>query len=191
MFANVLKAVRVLGLATASLAWVAIPNLAHADATIDAEEAAVVDLINVQRALLGLGAVGLDDRLSSLADQHSADMAVQGCFQHDSCDGTSWITRMQSGYPAGAVGEIIAAGYPDAASVVQGWMDSPGHKDQILTAGYLALGVGLVKGGSFGTYWTVDFGSLTPETSTPLPEPGTWVLMGLGLLGIAAVRRRA
>lgn len=191
MFSSVVKSVRLASVAASAVAMMAMPHLAHADATIDAEEWAVVDLINAERAFLGLSAVGLDDRLSSLADQHSADMALNDCFQHDSCNGTSWSDRMLSGYPAAGIGEIIAAGYGDAASVVQAWMESPGHKAQILTAGFQALGVGLIRGGSYGTYWTVDFGSLPPESSTPVPEPGTWLLLGLGLLTVAVVRRKA
>jgi len=191
MLSSVVKSLRLASVAASAVAMMAMPHLAHADVTIDAEEWAVVDLINAERALLGLSAVGLDDRLSALADQHSADMALSGCFQHDSCDGTSWVTRMQSGYPTAGIGEIIAAGYSNAASVVQAWMESPGHKAQILTAGYQALGVGLIRGGSYGTYWTVDFGSLPPESATSVPEPGTWMLLGLGLLTVAAVRRKA
>jgi uncharacterized protein YkwD len=189
-----------LPLSSRVLAWVlgaavltVVPAVARADVATDATELAVVSLINAQRAANGLNALALDDRLSTLAEMHSLDMATNGCFQHDSCDGTSWATRMQSQYPGGAMGEIIAAGYSTAGSVVDSWMNSPGHQAQILTPGYQGLGVSLVKGGGqYGTYWTVDFGSLKPVSATPaVPESSTLVLMGLGLTGVALVRRRA
>lgn len=163
---------------------------AHADEAIDQVEAQVAELINAQRALAGLSQLGFDYRLNIAADQHSSDMAVNGCFQHDSCDGTNTFDRILSVYPSGGgLGEIIAAGYTDAASVVDAWMNSPGHRDQILGNGYQAFGVGLVKGGSFGTYWTVDFGSLPPVPV--VPEPGVSLLAALGLVGVALRARRA
>lgn len=163
---------------------------AHADEAIDQVEAQVAELINAQRALAGLSQLGFDYRLNIVADQHSSDMAVNGCFQHDSCDGTNTFDRILSVYPSGGgLGEIIAAGYTDAASVVDAWMNSPGHRDQILGNGYQAFGVGLVKGGSYGTYWTVDFGSLTPVPV--VPEPGVSLLAALGLVGVALRARRA
>lgn len=163
---------------------------AHADEAIDAVEAQVAELINAQRALAGLSAVGFDYRLNIVADQHSTDMAVNGCFQHDSCDGTNTFDRILAVYPnGGAMGEIIAAGYKDAASVVDAWMNSPGHRAQILGDSFTALGVGLAKGGSFGTYWTVDFGALPPVAV--VPEPGVSFLAALGLLGVALRSRRS
>lgn len=163
---------------------------AHADDAIDQVEAQVADLINAQRALAGLSQLGFDYRLNIVADQHSSDMAVNGCFQHDSCDGTDTFDRILTVYPSGgAMGEIIAAGYDDAASVVDAWMNSPGHRDQILGSDYQAFGIGLVEGGSFGTYWTVDFGSLTPVPV--VPEPGVSLLAALGLAGVTLRARRA
>lgn len=162
---------------------------ALADESIDAVEAQVAELINAQRSLAGLSELGFDYRLNIVADQHSADMALNGCFQHDSCDGTNTFDRILAVYPrGGAMGEIIAAGYRDAASVVDAWMNSPGHRDQILGASFTALGVGLVKGGTYGTYWTVDFGALPPVPA--VPEPGVGWLAALGLVGVALSARR-
>lgn len=173
----------------ASAALVLVSAQARADESIDPVEAQVADLINAQRALAGLSALGLDYRLNIVADQHSSDMALNGCFQHDSCDGTDTFARILAVYPGGgALGEIIAAGYPNAAAVVDGWMNSPGHRAQILGSAYQALGVGLVKGGSYGTYWTVDFGSLAPVAV--VPEPGAGLLAALGLAGVALRARR-
>ena len=161
----------------------------RADESIDAVEAQVAELINAQRTLAGLSELGLDHRLNIAADQHSTDMAVNGCFQHDSCDGTNTFDRILTHYPASsAMGEIIAAGFKDAASVVDAWMNSPGHRAQILGASFQGMGVGLVRGGSFGTYWTVDFGALPPVPT--VPEPGVGLLAALGLVGVALRARR-
>lgn len=162
---------------------------ARADESIDAVEAQVAELINAQRTLAGLGELGLDYRLNIVADQHSTDMAVNGCFQHNSCDGTDTFDRIRTVYPGGgAMGEIIAAGFQDAASVVDAWMNSPGHRAQILGGSFQAFGIGLVRGGSYGTYWTVDFGALPPVPT--VPEPGVGLLAALGVVGVALRARR-
>lgn len=171
---------------------IASPMLAHADPAIDSVEQSVAALINAERAAAGLGSLGLDDRLSFVADQHSTDMMVNGCFSHASCDGTSFGTRVWSVYPnTSAIGEIIAAGQTTAKDVVSAWMGSAGHKAQILGSAYQSLGVGLVQGGTYGYYWTVDFGALPPVTAAakPVPEPASAALMALGLLGVAIARR--
>ena len=173
-----------------SVALTLASTQALADESIDAVEAQVAELINAQRSLAGLSELGFDYRLNIVADQHSADMALNGCFQHDSCDGTNTFDRILKVYPSGgAMGEIIAAGYRDATAVVDAWMNSPGHRAQILGASFTALGVGLVKGGSYGTYWTVDFGALPPVPT--VPEPGAGLLAALGLIGVALASRRA
>ena len=175
-------------------AWVPASAFA-ADAT-DAIEDQVLSLINAERAKAGLGAVLLDLGLDAAAEAHSLDLATNKCFTHDSCDGTNWATRIKGYYtPNTFLGEIIAAGQPDAASVVQAWMNSDGHRANILGANFTVAGVGLVNGlaGSpYRTYWTVDFGGATTSQTVPsaIPEPGSWALMLLGLGAVAAERRR-
>lgn len=167
-----------------------------ADAT-DPFEAQVLSLINAERASAGLGALMLDLGLDAAAEAHSLDLATSNCFSHDSCNGTNWATRIKTYYtPNTFLGEIIAAGQPDAASVVNAWMNSEGHRANILGANFMVAGVGLVNGlagSDYRTYWTVDFGGATTSqtVSSAIPEPATWALSLLGALALGAVRRRA
>lgn len=151
----------------------------------------VVFLVNVQRAAVGLGALSMDTRLAAAAEAHSIDMATNGCFDHNSCNGGDWATRIFSFYPNATIGENIAAGYLTAASVVDGWMNSPGHKANILSAAYQGIGVGYytLAGSPYTHYWTQDFGSLTPLAAVPEPESYAMLLAGLGLIGAIARRR--
>lgn len=188
------------GAALSALALAALtafaPSVALAADATDAMEDQVLSLINIERAKAGLGAVLLDLGLDVAAEAHSLDLATNNCFSHDSCNGTNWATRIKGYYtPNTFLGEIIAAGQPDAASVVQAWMNSDGHRANILGANFTVAGVGLVNGlvgSQYRTYWTVDFGGATTSQTVPanIPEPSSWALTLLGLSAIAAVRRQ-
>ncbi|GAB1822035.1 CAP domain-containing protein [Herbidospora sp. RD11066] len=121
-----------------------------------AVENEVVRLTNAERAKAGCGALTHDAKLRTAAFNHSADMSAKNYFAHDSADGRKFSDRIkQAGFSFRAAGENIAKGYQTAAQVVQGWMDSPGHKANILNCTYTHIGVGHVVAG--GPYWTQDF----------------------------------
>ncbi len=118
----------------------------------------VLRLVNVERAKVGCAALRWESRLATAARLHSEDMARRNYFSHTSLDGrTPWDRIRAQGYTDGSA-ENIAAGYSTAAAVMTGWMNSPGHKANILNCSNKALGVGIGKGGTYGTYWTQDFG---------------------------------
>ncbi len=115
-------------------------------------------LVNEQRSAAGCSDLRNDGAIARASRGHSADMAENGYFDHTSQDGRSPFDRMRAAGYADGSGENIAAGQPDAAAVVASWMDSPGHRANILSCENKASGVGVVRGGSYGTYWTHGFG---------------------------------
>lgn len=134
----------------------------------------VVNLVNQHRVAAGCPALNVDVKLNSAARGHSLDMANRGYFDHNTPDGrTPWQRMSAAGYPGGGSAENIAAGQTTAAQVVQAWMDSPGHRANILNCALRAVGTGIAIGGPYGVYWTQDFGTVVtalvnpPTTVTP------------------------
>lgn len=116
---------------------------------------AVTALVNEARADNGCGPVRVDERIAEAAQQHSTDMALRDYFSHDSLEGLSFSDRiLDAGYPSPA-GENIAKGQRTAEQVMNDWMNSPGHRANILNCDFDTIGVGLDKN---GWLWTQDFG---------------------------------
>ncbi|WP_433262158.1 CAP domain-containing protein [Actinosynnema sp. CS-041913] len=125
---------------------------------VEISEAKVFNLTNAERAANGCPALGVDERLDKAARGHSADMAAQNYFDHKSKDGRTFVDRVKAaGHPAPGA-ENIAAGQRTAEAVVKGWMESPGHRANILNCKLRTLGVGMARGGAYGLYWTQNFG---------------------------------
>jgi uncharacterized protein YkwD/stress response protein SCP2 len=121
--------------------------------------AEVVDLTNRQRTRTGLPPLAVDTRLAAAAQAHSADMVDRDFYSHTDPDGGKpWDRAAAAGAGRRTVGENIACGQRSPADVVEGWMNSPGHRANILKADFTHIGVGLAGGGRAGTYWTQLFG---------------------------------
>ena len=141
------------------------------DIDSDAFEKEVLDLVNIERSNHGLGLLIWDDKLASVARAHSADMARRNFFDHTSPDGATPVERLNN---AGIVyrfyGENCAMGPRTPKKAVDGWMNSPGHRANILNAKHTHLGVGFHK-----YYWTQVFieASATAKPPAPTPDPGT------------------
>ncbi len=135
------------------------PTTAGGAATSAALE--VLRLTNAARAAHGCRALRWNAALGSAAAAHSADMRDRNYFDHNTLDGRSPFDRIRAtGYTYRAAGENIAAGQPTAAAVMNSWMNSPGHRANILNCDYTELGVGVARGGSgYGIYWTQVFGT--------------------------------
>lgn len=122
--------------------------------------AEVVTLTNVERARHGMRPLTFDARLAAAAQAHSADMVRRGFFAHENPDGRQvWDRAVAAGYAYRKVAENIAAGQRTAKEVVLGWMNSPGHRANILDGELAQIGVGCAEGGSYGVYWTQVFGT--------------------------------
>lgn len=120
----------------------------------DATANAVVELVNEERANAGCGPVRPNDALTAAAEKHSKDMAARDYIAHESPDGTTPADRAaREGYEA-ALSENVAAGYDSPEAVMAGWMDSAGHRANILNCDNTAIGVGEHR-----NRWTQMFGS--------------------------------
>lgn len=133
---------------------VTIPNF---DATKSIENQ-VIQLTNQQRAKNGLKALTPNWELSRVARYKAADMKDNNYFSHTSPTYGSPFTMVKNfGIAYQAAGENIAAGQPTPQKVVESWMNSSGHRANILSATYTQIGVGYAKGGSYGYYWSQMF----------------------------------
>ncbi|CAM5273451.1 sigma-70 family RNA polymerase sigma factor [Streptomyces griseomycini] len=117
--------------------------------------AQVLSITNSERSKAGCGPVTLDDRLARAAQLHSEDMSANDYFSHTGKNGSSFADRAKDqGHPSPGA-ENIARGQNSAASVMQAWMDSPGHRANILNCSLRTLGVGVVTS---DWTWTQVFG---------------------------------
>jgi uncharacterized protein YkwD len=124
-------------------------------------------VLNAERAGHGLRPLRLNNRLARAARDHSQDMARNGYFDHTSRTGASFVDRIRrTGYLTGArawkVAENIAWGSGPLASpraITRAWMNSPGHRANILDGSYREIGIGVVSARSARTLYTTDFGA--------------------------------
>ncbi|MFT8311576.1 MAG: CAP domain-containing protein [Sporolactobacillus sp.] len=126
---------------------------------MNAYEQKVVDLTNQERTKAGLQPLKADNStLSKMARAKSQDMSDKNYFDHQSPTyGSPFDMMKKFGISYKSAGENIAAGQKTPEEVVQGWMNSPGHRANILNASFTTIGVGYVQGGSYGSYWTQEF----------------------------------
>ena len=121
-------------------------------------ETQVLTRTNAERAKAGCKALVANPALTAAARAHSGDMATYNYFSHTGRDGSTFTTRVKAAGYAPAVGENIAWGYGDAEGVMTGWMNSPGHRRNILNCKAVALGVGAARDAKGTLYWTQEFG---------------------------------
>lgn len=157
-------------LVAATALWGAAPEMARGSAALDAEEIAFLHLINEYREQNGLGCLTPSPTMNAAADWMSRAMGEQGFFSHreppcdergENCQGRRPSERITDfGHDRWtSSGENIAAGYPTAAAVFEGWRNSPGHNANMLEPSFTAIGIGRVEvpGSHFGVYWTNNF----------------------------------
>ncbi len=114
-------------------------------------------LVNAEREKAGCAPLTENAKLTKAAQDHSQDMADHENMSHTGSDGSSMSDRLaRVGYKFRSAGENVAYGYNTPESVMDGWMNSSGHRANILNCGFKEIGIGLAQPGH---YWTQDFGS--------------------------------
>lgn len=128
---------------------------APASSAVSAYEQKVVELTNQERAKNGLKPLSLDTELSKVAREKSRDMQSKGYFSHTSPTyGSPFDMMKKFGISYRSAGENIAMGQRTPEEVVNAWMNSSGHRANILNSSYTHIGVGHV---ATGNYWTQMF----------------------------------
>jgi uncharacterized protein YkwD len=137
---------------------VASPAQAAAPSTVQMQSDILAGT-NAQRARHGCGKLRLDANIARAARNHSAWMAKTGTFSHVGSGNSSFVTRIKAqGYTA-ALSENIAWGYRSGGDVVTAWMNSAGHRANILNCSAKSVGIGAVYAANGNPYFTEDFGS--------------------------------
>jgi len=121
-------------------------------------EQQIIDLTNAERKKEGLGELKPSEKLFTAARGHSANMAVQDNMSHV-LDGKSVEDRVKAlDYPYFKVEENIAYNQQDAVALLTAWMNSPGHRENILSPVITEIGVGVAKNAKGEPYYTQVFG---------------------------------
>tara|TARA_B110000211_G_C13851979_1_gene452597 strand:+ start:127 stop:756 length:630 start_codon:yes stop_codon:yes gene_type:complete len=127
-----------------------------------AEIRAILDLTNAQRASGGLAPVSLHPQLTQAGEGHFNDQFRHGCenLTHSSTDGSSPFDRIKgAGFVYRTAGENLACGYLTPEKVMAGWMNSPGHADNIMNGDFAHIGI-VAAPDAFGhMYWVQVFGT--------------------------------
>ncbi|MDY3984113.1 SafA/ExsA family spore coat assembly protein [Dysosmobacter sp.] len=132
-----------------------ILNISQLDSTVSSYEAEVIRLVNEIRQQNGLRPLTANWELSRVARYKSQDMADRGYFAHNSPTyGSPGQMIKAFGLSYRTAGENIAKGYASPQAVVNGWMNSSGHRANILNASYTQIGVGYV---ARSNHWTQMF----------------------------------
>ncbi len=120
-------------------------------------ECRVFDLVNEERALVGLAPYVYSDRLAQAAHDHALDMSVNDYYDHVSLDGRTVQDRIEAaGYVGRAFAENIHRGQLTPEDAMEGWMNSSGHRGNILHGQLEEIGVGYAEVGHF---WVQNFGT--------------------------------
>jgi len=111
----------------------------------------LLELTNQEREAQGLKPLKLSDQLSQAAHSKASNMFTQNYWAHNSPDGTTpWVFVRSSGYDYLYAGENLARGFTTSSDVVEAWMASPGHKENLLSGNYEDIGFAVVDGNLTG-----------------------------------------
>lgn len=135
------------------------PGTAEASSAGEEEWALrVLDLTNSIRAEHGLTPLALDPTASLAAYEHCWDMDLRGYFDHVNPDGEVPVERLaRHGVERPWVGENLARGQATPEEVVQAWIDSPPHRENILYPGWTRVGIAVHSGPAAGPWWAAEY----------------------------------
>jgi uncharacterized protein YkwD len=150
------------------------------DRTRDADDLAlqILSLINLERARHGVDPVRMNSQLKDAAEDYACTMASEDFFEHiNPVTGEGPGDRAaKAGYGFFSIGENLAGGHLNPAEAVEAWMESPGHRTNLLSPEWKESGVGVRQGGSLRIYWVQLFGKPAqfvshPEVALTSPTP--------------------
>lgn len=128
------------------------------------EAAQMYALLNQTRCQNGLRPLAASPQLEAAAAAHTQDMVTHNFFSHSGSNGSSVLDRVQAqGYALTFVGENLAAGNSTPDATFQQWLNSPGHRDNMLNASFTEVGLAhIAQGGTtYGHYWSLVLGNRT------------------------------
>ena len=128
-------------------------------ATTDTLQTELLGLVNAQRQQAGSPSLRLNHQLNQAAQRHARDLATEGSLSHTGSDGSTMQTRIEAtGYRWTAIGENIARGQRNPEAVMDSWMNSQGHRSNILNPAFSELGLGYAEADG-QQYWVQVFAS--------------------------------
>jgi Cysteine-rich secretory protein family len=120
----------------------------------------MLDLVNQERAKSGANPLKLNEKLDKAANEHTLDQANSNKMSHDGSNGSKFGDRLKNdGYLFSFAAENVAAGQTDPIQVMKSWMNSPGHRENILNPKLEEIGVGSATSKDGKLFWTQDFGT--------------------------------
>jgi uncharacterized protein YkwD len=137
------------------------PNAGASPSAYSRTESRIFDLINRQRQHNGLPALVFNAELDRMAKIQATNMARLRKLAHnlpESQTPTLGDRARYVGYPFGRIAENVAEGFPNAETVVQGWMTSSGHRHNVLDGGVVETGIGIARAPGGGLYFCQVFG---------------------------------
>lgn len=128
------------------------------DEQLAAYEKKVAELVNKERTAAGLAPLKVNLQLSQVAEKKAEDMRDKKYFSHNSPTyGSPFDMMKKFGIKYKTAGENIAKGQKTPEAVMKGWMNSSGHKANIMSTGFTEIGIGFVTDSKGDTYWVQMF----------------------------------
>jgi uncharacterized protein YkwD len=129
----------------------------------------ILELVNRERSKAGLRTLNVNATLEREAETYACEMIQHDFFAHvNPVDGSDLASRARAfSYSYQFIGENLAAGQHSPEEAFTDWMNSPGHRQNIMNEAFVEIGIGVRSGGSYGLYWVQEFGEPLSQSPTP------------------------